>query len=492
VKRTAIVLWVGLALCAGCGDDDDDADALASADPERDARPERHRPDSAAIRSDARVPLRDASADARADGEQSADAGEGGRPDERCTAAPFAAEPFPVDLFVILDRSASMLEPTAAGVPKWDAVREALVEYANAGGAAGVGIGLQLFPLGRPGVPEQCFTDAECTPSGGVCLVRACRPTLAASAFVACLSGLDCPAASSGCVPLGQCRDEPSLLCFDVGDEHGCGDSGACDARAGECMDYASCEPAAYARPAVAIDTLPGNASAFTDALRAAHPLGTTPLSPALSGAINYIRARAAQRFDRRAVVVLVSDGLPTVCFGDAPVTTPQQAVAHAAQRALEGRTGAPKVISYVIGIHAADGTDLMTGLDEIALAGGSQRAFAVDASGDVRSELSAALSSIHDASGACRFRMPSEIASGQLDWTHLRVQIGGASPVQLLARVADHDRCEGVAYGWFADGEDTVALCPFSCNELQQTAGGRLELRLDGSRRGVCGFNLP
>jgi hypothetical protein len=79
--------------------------------------------------------------------------------DKSCTAVGAMAKQLPVDVFVVLDRSGSMLNdinddgsmgtmPTPTpGVPiKWDAMVEALTKFVNAPGASGLQLGLSVFP----------------------------------------------------------------------------------------------------------------------------------------------------------------------------------------------------------------------------------------------------------------------------------------------------------------------------------------------------------
>jgi hypothetical protein len=84
----------------------------------------------------------------------------GGSPDTKsCTAVAAMAMPLPVDIYVLLDRSGSMLNdindpgtggtfPPAPGVPvKWDATVAALNMFVASPAAQGIQIGLGLFPV---------------------------------------------------------------------------------------------------------------------------------------------------------------------------------------------------------------------------------------------------------------------------------------------------------------------------------------------------------
>jgi hypothetical protein len=100
----------------------------------------------------------------------------GGLPpdDKSCTAVGAMAMPLPVDIYVLLDRSGSMLNdindpgtggtiPPAVGVPvKWDATVEALTKFVTSPAAQGMQIGLGLFPpVGR----NQCDVMGYATPT---------------------------------------------------------------------------------------------------------------------------------------------------------------------------------------------------------------------------------------------------------------------------------------------------------------------------------------
>jgi hypothetical protein len=65
----------------------------------------------------------------------------GGSAFEGCAKGSAEAKPLPLDLYVMLDQSASM-----AG-PRWAAVTGALSDFVSAGGQDDLGVGLQFFPL---------------------------------------------------------------------------------------------------------------------------------------------------------------------------------------------------------------------------------------------------------------------------------------------------------------------------------------------------------
>src|SRR5215831_11829447 len=73
-----------------------------------------------------------------------------------CAQVVRKGEAVPVDMYVLLDKSSSMLDTTGAGPTKWDAIRSALESFVNDPASSGLGVGLQYFPILKPGVPATC------------------------------------------------------------------------------------------------------------------------------------------------------------------------------------------------------------------------------------------------------------------------------------------------------------------------------------------------
>jgi uncharacterized protein YegL len=87
-------------------------------------------------------------------------AGAGGAPstptgDMTCAATGAKAMPVPVDLFIMLDTSASMMGA------KWNAAKAALTSFVQSPSTAGISVGLGTFPLLEPGIFGIPF--ARCT-----------------------------------------------------------------------------------------------------------------------------------------------------------------------------------------------------------------------------------------------------------------------------------------------------------------------------------------
>lgn len=409
-----------------------------------------------------------------------------------CVGENQTAKPVPVDMYIMLDRSDSMRLETGTGASKWDAMRSALTTFITDPESEGLGVGLQYFPLGAPGIPDTCNADAECGASGGTCTNRFCQPSPFAATFVPtlCTTDNDCPLSSPGCKQMGICEMDDTLACFDIG-PGGCDEFGDCLLIPGQCSAYATCDADDYAAPAVAIDALPANASALTLSLMSEDPIGLTPTPPALAGAIERAAQYAADNPDHRVIAVLATDGLPTVCV-DATVTTVEQAVEQVAGIAAEGHARTPSIETYVIGVFAPDDPDPVSKLNSIALAGGTGEAFIVDASQDVSQQLLDALATIRAGSLDCEFQLPKPPAGEQLDYRLVNVAVTSQGLSRDLFYVQRAEDCGKAEYGWYYDeqpeqgGTPTqIRVCDQTCTAFHALQNAAVDIKLGCATRG-------
>jgi hypothetical protein len=97
-----------------------------------------------------------------------------------CLGETREAEQVGLDIFIMLDTSASMLDPLpgqaagAAFATKWDAVRSSLEAFVQSAEAAEIGIGLQYFPQMVPDVPFTCVSSDQCGAIAGPCSNSLC------------------------------------------------------------------------------------------------------------------------------------------------------------------------------------------------------------------------------------------------------------------------------------------------------------------------------
>ncbi|HEX6276825.1 MAG TPA: hypothetical protein VFZ53_27485, partial [Polyangiaceae bacterium] len=245
--------------------------------------------------------------------------GAGGGPD--CAGDLVMGQPVPLDVYIMLDISGSMLANTGAAGTKWEAVKGALRTFLNDPASAGLSVAIQYFPLQKAGVPASCAADAECTAEGGTCLMKYCVGYN--DGYAQCNSTADCMNAlvkddgpcvdakcrlsgatctddascqvrvtnGGECIELGRCEHDPSLVC-EAGTQ--CTATSDCVAVTSNfCVQQTQCDQDTYATPAVEFGTLPDAAPAIIASIDAQMPRGETPSRPALRGAIDHARAWA-------------------------------------------------------------------------------------------------------------------------------------------------------------------------------------------------------
>ncbi|MEP7120909.1 MAG: hypothetical protein ABJE95_08370 [Byssovorax sp.] len=211
-----------------------------------------------------------------------------------CVGTSAKAALSPLDIFVMLDQSGSMLQDAGNSLSRWKTIQSALAAFVKQPSTGGIGMGLQFFGLPQPAVPgcsaHPCMQDSDCV---GGCTV---------------------------CLPQGLCQAPYNP------------DIDSCDA-----IDYAWAE--------IPIQPLPGVGSAILASIAAHAPGTNTPTAPALQGAIDHATAWQKAHPDRLTVVAFATDGLPSECDID-PV--------HLNAIAAAGLAGTPSIKSFVIGVGPA------------------------------------------------------------------------------------------------------------------------------------------
>ncbi|MBW2522835.1 MAG: hypothetical protein JRI23_01605 [Deltaproteobacteria bacterium] len=394
-----------------------------------------------------------------------------------CAGESSSAQPVPLDMYIMLDRSGSMNEETGvAGVTKWDAVTTGLSAFFADSESAGLGVALQFFPLNKPGVPDTCTAHAQCG-SSGPCFISVCQLQWSLLGnIVPCAGNADC-GAFGPCVDLGQCQNDSSYVCQPVGGSCGGGLGDCVDMVQSYCIDGLSCDAAHYASPAVPMGTLPGHASALDTEIGGQSPTGGTPTSSALQGTVDFALAHKQQNQLHEVVAVLATDGIPTLC-------DPTDAGAIA-QIASDAFNGTPSVPTFVIGVISPSEPGAQATLDQIAAAGGTTSAFIVDPNGNVTQAFVDALDQIRGNSLACEYFIPQPTPPDTIDYGLVNVDHTppGATDANTVPYVGDEGSCHPNDGGWYYDTDPAVdepakiLMCPATCDLLQ--AGGDLSIRV-------------
>jgi Mg-chelatase subunit ChlD len=413
---------------------------------------------------------------------------------EECAGDLIEAERVPLDMYVMLDVSGSMLAPTEGDVTitKWQAVSRALSDFVSDDGSAGIGVGLQVFPIRRDEAATSCSSDEECG-SFGPCANRGCWP-LQDGMLYSCLDDQHCSILQS-CVVIGECANDATYVCNAETTTNCGGGFGACAVPPSVCFAAGDCRPATYATPLAEIAELPAAAPALLDVINAAmpDPDGLTPTGPALAGAIEQASAWATAHPDHRVVAVLATDGMPTLEAQDMlcqPITSPEQ-LAAVSQIAAAGRAGQPPVSTFVIGVIGSDDTSAPATLDAIASEGGTERAFIVDTQGDVASQFRDALNQIRASGLSCDLLVPQADAGKTVDYDLVNVVFDDGSGQAELSYVAESASCDDTTGGWYFDKDpdagdipEHILVCPATCAKFGAADRGSVQIKLGCERR--------
>jgi Mg-chelatase subunit ChlD len=409
----------------------------------------------------------------------------------QCASSTQQAKELPLDLYLMLDSSGSMADLVANQKSKWNAVVSALTAFLNDPASAGIGVGLQYFPLTQAGVPTSCTASSQCG-AAGPCFLSACGVTTPVSPtqteiqlidpITLCDTNANCPRPST-CLAVGLCEYDHNAVCLGPGSAQCQPDNngfllGACQAiTTSTCEQGDSCNSPDYAMPAVPIALLPGAAPALTASLAAHAPNGNTPTAAALQGAIIEANAFAVANPGHSVVAVLATDGIPDECNpNDIPTI---------ARIAAAGLAGSPSIKTFTIGVFAPG--DVATGtaaLNQIASSGGTKQAFVINTmSQNVETQFVAALSAIRGAALPCQYEVPLP-DGGNADFGKINVQYtSGAGVAGGLPYVETAAKC-GTGGGWYYDADpahggtpSAVIVCPSTCTTLQSDAMGRVDV---------------
>lgn len=232
-----------------------------------------------------------------------------------------------------------------------------------------------------------------------------------------------------------------------------------------------TCNQFDYQPPKVDFALLPGNAKPITDAMAAAAPTGfSTPIYPALGGAILAAKAYADGNSGHAAAVLLVTDGAPQgpapMCGGVNP-EDPKVIADLAAAGVLYG------VKTFVVGLPGVNPIIA----NQIAASGGTGAAIVVG-SFDVKTEFQKALAQVRGEALPCEYQIPDKVEGGAVNVGDVNVLITpkGGNPAVLPQDV----KCG--AKGWRYDDPvkpTKIIFCPASCQALKTDFGAKVQILL-------------
>jgi len=403
-----------------------------------------------------------------------------------CVTETSAAEQRQVAIYMMLDSSGSMKEATGARRTKWDSVQRAIRGFLSETRDSDLLLGMQFFPLSKPGSSFVCDSQEDCGDEGGPCFLSTCRQGGTVSI---CTTNADCPGGPSvnPCVDFGLCSnsDPAAPLACELG--QACGDGfGACrrDLTPDDkpftriCMNATECTAAPYGKPAIEIGPIQQRLAEIDSVLTGQLPDGDTPTVPALTGSLAHAREWAAAHPNQTVAVVLATDGLPTECGTGKAIN-----VADVLDIARQGASGAQPIRTFVIGVFQPGQEDSFQNVNAIAEAGGTDQAVYIDGSGEVEQQFLDALRGIRSGQLACEFQIPA--SDQQLDYFRVNLQFDdGASSTQ-LPFVRDSAGCAATPNGWHYDVDPTktkpssIEICPTVCSQAKAAASGNIRLQL-------------
>jgi Mg-chelatase subunit ChlD len=237
------------------------------------------------------------------------------------------------------------------------------------------------------------------------------------------------------------------------------------------------CQASAYVAPVVQPTALP-NSTAFADAIMALDPPNEygTPTLPALSGTIDYAKSVLAEDPTRKVAIVMVTDGDPNRCQGN-----------NVANTAAAAATVADQIPTYVIGVGKS-----LTSLNDIAIGGGTKKAFVVSSDGmgqtpeKTRQDLLDAVNLIRGQAISCEIDIPTPPVGKKLDPEKVDVQFtSDGKPASSLKYGTE---CTGDAAWRYDDAmaPTKIELCADACSAVKADAKGKLDVVFGCVKRDV------
>lgn len=411
-----------------------------------------------------------------------------------CAGTRTDAKRAPLDMYVMLDVSGSMLQQTeAANVTKWNAVTSALTAFLSDPASSGLSVGLQVFPLHHPDAPTSCTTNADCGTQFGRCFTKTCW-TFGGN-LGPCDSDSECGDTPGDCIAFGLCANDDTYVCKNPGGDCGVdGDNGkvlgACVAQMPACTFANDCRAIDYATPAVPIAELPAAQTVLLNAINNAKPdrNGLTPTGPALAGALSLSKTWAQAHPDHQVITVLATDGIPTLQGVDQACESidTQAELDKVPALAAAAKSASPSISTFVIGVIGPDDDGATATLQSIALAGGSSQAFIVDTRGDVQTQFRKALDAIRGGL-SCELAVPEAEPGQTLEYDEkVNVDFSRSGQVESLFYVKNAAGCADQPRGWYYDVEDPkvtkpsrILTCPAVCSDFRTTTVGSVDIRL-------------
>lgn len=350
-------------------------------------------------------------------------------PDASCGTGSATATLTPVSMFVMFDRSGSMITDTMP--TRWDNAADALTKFFQDPEAADLAVALRFFPHTSPAM--------GCTNSSMTgCIAADCAQPLV-------------PLMADPLMPLAKLTADPAPM-----DTH---------------------EEALVAAIAGATPVAMGS--------------GGTPTHAALEGALSWATAyqMAHPRPEQQTVVVLVTDGEPNGCGNMCGMMGGnRQACLDGISMLASTALATAEISTYVVGL--TDEPASLDFLNGLAMAGGTNQAFIVQDGATAATELATTLKAIQGNALQCDFAYPMVADGGMPDPKKINVDytpmgMGAAVP---FFRVDNEAACATAAGpSWYYDDPMTptrIFLCPTACTTVTADTKAKLDIQIGCTSR--------
>lgn len=364
--------------------------------------------------------------------------GSGGAIDE-CAGEVSKANLTPVNMFIQFDRSTSMLDQN-----KWEQASKALTAFFQDPEGDGLKVALRFFPADNPvagckgalmfGGGQQFggqqFGGQQQGTGGGGPGSPGAAGAGSTGAAVTCLAS----ACEAPLVPLGPLLRDPAPT----------------DAQEAKLVQ-------------AVVDSAPDMDGG-----------GGTPLLPALQGALDWAKKNQAATPGEKTVIVLVTDGEPSVCCENASgFACPAAHLDEITAVAAEGNSLG--IQTYVIGIAGASERQV----NAIAEAGGTREAYFAGNAATAQQDLVEALKAIRGNALECQFEVPRPDGNQVLDPGQVNIQFtNNAGTPESLKKATS---CE-TGGDWVYDNETnpkSISLCDATCTRITNEPNAQLEIKL-------------
>ncbi|HEX3595003.1 MAG TPA: vWA domain-containing protein [Polyangiaceae bacterium] len=243
------------------------------------------------------------------------------------------------------------------------------------------------------------------------------------------------------------------------------------------------CDAKSYATPDVPMTALPSDAfgAAIDDVTpkKSSDWRGGTPTLAVLQATYQFIEPLAKADGSSKYAMVLVSDGYPEGCSDD---DNEIETVVAAVKKA------SADIPTYVIGVaNPPGGPDTVTNLNDLAIAGGTDRAFIVQ-TGDPAATITAFQTAVHtirDSQLSCDFVIPPPPSGQMFDPARANVTYTSGS----TERELDYDAACGADGAWKFDDPSSpthMVLCDATCTRVRADPHAVLRVDFGCARRDV------